>query len=207
MDVYFDFDHTLYNPITLTDEMLSAICDKIVECANENVKTEELILELKEMFNREHIYNIFELAKFFSKKYSVDSNLLIDTVNKVLYDCSKNVFDDVIPFLKLVKENGHKIFMLSYYEYGLEYQMIKIAGSKLCDLFDMIIVTGQKKYELTIDYENSIFIDDNPRDLEGLALRKPHRLIRIKRKEGRYSAKPVNVENIEEYELLTDIEI
>lgn len=207
MDIYFDFDHTLYNPITLTDEMLSAICVKIVDCTHEKVKSEELILELKGMFNREHIYNIFELARYFGKKYDVDSDLLIDAVNKVLYNCSKNVFEDVIPFLKSVKEKGHKIFMLSYYEYGLEYQMAKITGSKLCDLFDVIIATGQKKYELTIDYKNSIFIDDNPRDLEGLASKNPYRLIRIRRKEGRYSEKPVNVENIEECELLTDIVI
>ena len=207
MDVYLDFDHTLYNPITLTDEMLSAICDKIVDCTNENIKREELLLELKGMFNREHIYNIFELARYFGEKYNVDSKLLIEVVNKVLYNGSKNVFDDVIPFLKLLKEKGHKIYMLSYYEYGLEYQMAKITGSRLCDLFDVIIVTAEKKYELTIDYTNAIFIDDNPSDLEGLLSRKPYRLIRIKRKEGRYSLKPVNVENIEEVEVLTDIKL
>lgn len=207
MDIYLDFDHTLYNPITLTDEMLSLICAKIVDCSKEKIDDCELMNELKGMFNREHIYNIFKLAEYFGDKYKVDSGLLVEAVNKVLANCSKNVFEDVIPFLKSLKEKGHKIFMLSYYEYGLEYQMAKITGSKLCDLFDVIIVTGQKKYELTIDYKNSIFIDDNPRDLEGLASREPYRLIRIKRKEGRYSAKPVNVENIEECALLTDIVI
>lgn len=207
MDIYLDFDHTLYNPITLTDEMLLAICEKIVDYSKEKLDKSELMLELKGMFNREHIYNIYELARYFGEKYSVNSDLLIESVNKVIYNCSKNVFEDVIPFLKSVKEKGHRIFMLSYYEYGLEYQMAKITGSKLCDLFDAIIATGQKKYELTIDYKNSIFVDDNPKDLEGLASRNPYRLIRIRRKEGRYSNKTVNVQNIEECELLTDIDI
>lgn len=207
MDIYLDFDHTLYNPITLTEEMLFAISDKIVDCSKEKIDNCELMIELKGMFNRDHIYNIYELARYFGKKYEVDLEFLIDAVNKVLSNCSKNVFCDVIPFLKSLKEKEYKIFMLSYYEYGLEYQMAKITGSKLTDLFDVIIVTGQKKFDLTIDYESSIFVDDNPKDLEGLASRKPYRLIRIRRKEGRYSDKPVNVECIEEVELLTDIEI
>ena len=196
MDIYLDFDHTLYNPITLTGEMLSAIGGKIVDCSDKKIDNDEIMIELKGMFNREHIYNIYELARYFGEKYEIDSAILIDAVNKVIYNCSKNVFDDVIPFLKSLKEKGHRIFMLTYYEHGLEYQMEKVTGSKLCDLFDVIITTGEKKFNLTIDYENSIFIDDNPKDLEGLASRNPYRLIRIRRKEGRYSEKPVNVENI-----------
>ena len=207
MDIYLDFDHTLYNPITLTEEMLSAISEKIVDCTNQKIDNDKLMIELKGMFNREHIYNIYELAKYFGEKYEVNSEILIVEVNKVINNCSKNVFNDVIPFLKTLKEKGHRVFMLSYYEYGLEYQMAKITGSKLCDLFDAIIVTGEKKYNLSIDYKNSVFIDDNPIDLEGLSLRNPYRLIRIRRKEGRYSEKPVNVKNIEECELLTDIVI
>ena len=207
MDIYLDFDHTLYNPITLTDEMLSAIRAKIVNCTEEKIDECGLMNELKGMFNREHIYNIFELARYFAKKYSVEEELLVDSVNKVLSNCSKNVFEDVVPFLKSLKEKGYRIFMLTYYEYGLEYQMAKVTGSKLCDLFDVIITTGDKKFNLTIDYEKSIFVDDNPKDLAGLATRNPYRLIRIRRKEGRYSEKPADIPNLEEVELLTDIKI
>ena len=207
MDIYLDFDHTLYNPITLTDEMLSAISDKIVDSSKEKIDNCGLMNELKGMFNRDHIYNIYELARYFAKKYEIDSEVLVDAVNKVLSNCSRNVFSDVVPFLKSLKEKGHRIFMLTYYEYGLEYQMAKVTGSKLCDLFDVIITTGDKKYNLTINYENSIFIDDNPKDLAGLATRNPYRLIRIRRKEGRYSEKPADIPNLEEVELLTDIKI
>lgn len=206
MDIYLDFDHTLYNPITLTDEMLSSISDKIVDCSDEKVDKCELMNELNGIFNRENIYDIFKLAEHFGDKYKVDSNLLINAINNVLAKGSKNVFEDVIPFLNLLKEKGYRIFMLTY-EPNLRYQFPKVAGSGLCNLFDAIIATGEKKYNLTIDYKNSIFVDDNPADLEGLATRKPYRLIRIRRKEGRYSKETVNIENLEEYELLSDIKI
>jgi hypothetical protein len=88
MDIYLDFDHTLYNPITLTGEMLSAISDKIVDCSKEKIDNCELMNELKGMFNRDHIYNIYELARYFGEKYEVDSEILVDAVNKVLYNCS-----------------------------------------------------------------------------------------------------------------------
>ena len=205
MNIYIDFDHTLYNAINITRDLLQAVSLTILE--KKALNKDELDAELKGMFNREHIYNIYELSRYFGNKYDVDSEKIIKNVNKVIYDGAKNVFDDVLPFLKKLKENNHKIFMLSYYEYELEYQVAKIVGSKLCDYFDGIIVTKEPKYNLDIDYTKGIFIDDKPSDLEGLASKNPLRVIRIKRKEGRYSNKVVNNEKIEEYETLKDIKI
>lgn len=205
MNIYIDFDHTLYNAMNITKDLLEAVSLTILEY--KDINKDELDLELKGMFNREHIYNIYELSRYFGNKYDVDSKKIIENVNKVINGGAKNVFSDVFPFLKKLKENNHKIFMLSYYEYELEYQVAKIVGSKLCDFFDGIIVTKEPKYNLDIDYTNGIFIDDKPSDLEGLASRNPIRVIRIRRKEGRYSDKKVNSEKVEEYEKLSEIEI
>lgn len=205
MNVYIDFDHTLYNAINITKDLLDAVSKTII--SEYDINKEELDEELKGMFNREHIYNIYELSRYFGKKYNVNSNKIIANVNEVINDGAKNVFPDVIPFLKNLKENGHKIFMLSYYEYELEYQVAKIVGSRLCDYFDGIIVTKDPKYTLDIDYTKGIFIDDKPSDLEGLASRNPVRVIRIKRPEGRYSKKEVNSDKVEEFESFASIRI
>lgn len=206
MNIYIDFDHTLYNAINITADMLNAISTTIIN-KKTDLQKQNLDTELAEMFNREHIYNIYDLSRYFGKKYDVDSKELIESVNKVINDGAKNVFEDVIPFLKKLKEKNHKIFLLSYYEYELEYQMAKVVGSGLCDFFDKIIITRDLKYNLDIDYKNAIFIDDKPSDLEGLVAHNPIRVIRIKRKEGRYSSKSINSEKIEEFETLTQIDI
>ena len=197
MNYYIDFDHTLFDTSILTKRMLQAIVDS---------SKMDIMEECKLMFNREHIYNIYELVKYFSNKYNLDENAMLSTVKNEINNCSDLVFSDVIEFLKELKAKEHKIYMLSYYEHDLQYQLDKIAGSKLADLFDGIIITKELKYNLDIDYTNGIFIDDKPEDLTGLYSKNPLRLIRLKRKDQKYSIKNIE-ENIEEYENFSEIPI
>ena len=46
--------------------------------------------------------------------------------------------------------------------------MKKLMGSGITSYFDGIIITAEYKFLLDIDYTNGIFIDDDPRDLNGL---------------------------------------
>lgn len=205
MIYYIDFDHTLYNPKSLTYDMLSKIASQISK--EKNLNFENIFEECKSMFNRKNIYNIYKLCDYFAQKYSVNSALLKEEVNTAIQNGEKNVFEDSIPFLKNLKENNHKIYLLSYYEYGLEYQTAKILGSKLTNYFDGLFITGTLKYNLDIDYTNGIFIDDKPDDLLGLYSKNPIEVIRIRRKNEKYSNKELNNLNIKDYELLTDITV
>lgn len=205
MNYYIDFDHTLYNPKSLTYDMLSKIASQISK--EKNLNFENIFEECKSMFNRKNIYNIYKLCDYFAQKYSVNSALLKEEVNTAIQNGEKNVFEDSIPFLKNLKENNHKIYLLSYYEYGLEYQTAKILGSKLTNYFDGLFITGTLKYNLDIDYTNGIFIDDKPDDLLGLYSKNPIEVIRIRRKKEKYSDKELNNLHIKDYELLTDITV
>ena len=205
MNYYIDFDNTLYNTPLLTNKMLNSIVNSIKEKTDLNSK--DLYQECKGMFNREHIYNIYELAKYFSDKYNLDCSIVINNLNNIILDGSDLVFEDTIPFLKKLKEKGHKIYMLTYCKDSLEYQSIKVAGSKLADFFDALYITSVPKYNLDIDYTNGIFIDDNPEDLLGLYSKNAKQVIRLRRKENKYSVKDLDNNDIKEYLNFNDINI
>lgn len=205
MNFYIDFDNTLYNTPLLTNKMLNSIVSSIKEKTSLN--SEILYEECKGMFNREHIYNIYELAKYFSEKYNLDSLTVINNLNNIILNGSDLVFEDTIPFLKKLKENGHRLYMLTYCKDSLEYQSIKVASSKLADFFDALYITSTPKYNLDIDYTNGIFIDDNPEDLLGLYSKNAKQVIRLRRKENKYSVKDLDNDDIKEYLSFYDINI
>lgn len=195
MNYYIDFDHTLFDTPKLTERMLQTIVD---------FSKMDIMQECKSMFTREHIYNIYELAKYFASKYKLDTISLISAINNQIYNCSDLVFVDGLSFILKLKERGHKVYILSYYEDVLQYQLAKIAGSNLADLFDGIIITKELKYNIDIDYTNGIFIDDKPQDLIGLYSKNPKKVIRLKRKNHKYSSDDLNI-NIKEYENFDEI--
>lgn len=205
MNYYIDFDNTLYNTPLLINRMLNSIVDSI--CEKNNLNSDELYQECKFMFNREHIYNIYELAKYFSNKYSLDTSTVINNLNNIILNGSDLVFEDTIPFLKKLKEKGHKLYILTYCKDSLEYQSIKVVGSKLANFFDAVYITSVPKYTLDIDYTNGIFIDDNPDDLLGLYSNNAKQVIRLRRQENKYSVKDINNPYIKEYLNFNEINI
>ena len=205
MNYYIDFDNTLYNTPLLTNRMLNSIVDSIREKHDKGA--EELYQECKSMFNREHIYNIYELARYFANKYDLDASSVINNLNVIILNGSDLVFEDTIPFLTKLKEKGHKLYMLTYEPRDLEYQAIKVAGSKLANFFDALYITKVSKYTLDIDYTNGIFIDDNPSDLLGLYSKNPKQVIRLRREGNKYSVKDLENVDIKEYLNFNEIEV
>lgn len=203
MNYYIDFDNTLYNTPLLKDAMLNSISAEIA--VQKNLDNSEIFMQCNLMFNRENIYDIYELTKYFSDKYDVDSKIVIDKLNTVILDGEKFLFDDTINFLNKLKQNGHKIYMLTYCKESLQFQSLKISGSKIANMFDSLFITSTPKYELDIDYTNGIFIDDNPKDLIGLYKKNPKDLIRIRRPENKYSSKDLENIEIKEFKNFNDL--
>ena len=199
---YIDFDSTLYNTQSLTNDMLETMALHIDKSNKDNI-----LKELKSLFNREHIYNIFDLCDYFEKKYSLETNYLLTPVKEIISNGFKYVYDDVILFLKQLKETGNKVQMLtsSITNENMEFHELKINGAGISNYFDTIIITATPKHELDFKYENGIFIDDNPKDLENIYNVNGKRIIRIKRKNGKYSNKLLNISKIEEYTTLSEI--
>lgn len=205
MNYYLDFDNTLYETAKLTVLMLEAIANAISETTGEDATV--LKEEARTNFNST-IDNIFSFAESMSKKHEVESQRVLEKVNRVIGNGYMMVFDDAERFLKRLKENGHKAFILTYVADGnQEYQMKKLLGSGLMKYFDGIIITTKYKFLLDLKYEDAIFVDDDPRDLNGLFERNPVKVIRMRKPNNKRSKIEINNTEIKEYESFDDIEI
>ena len=205
MNYYIDFDNTLYDTTVLAKDMCNIVAENIHSKTNKSV--EDCKKEVNSYFNRRKIYNIYQLLRFFSTKYNLDYNKLESDINYLILNGSKNVYDDSIEFLKNLKKHDNTVYILTYASNeDFSYQLLKINGSKLCNYVDDIIITSTYKFNLDINYSKCIFIDDNPRDLLGINLKHPFKLIRIKRPDNKYSLKNLNIK-IDEYQSLRDIPI
>ncbi len=208
MNYYIDFDSTLYNTSGLVEKMLKALA-KEMNRQNSKLNAEQMYLEEKKLFNRDGIYNIFELCKYFAIQYGLNAEDLISAVNGAINNGKDLVYNDSVDFLKSAREKGNKLYMLTYTSQdGLEYQIQKVYGSGLVPFFDNIIITSTPKWQLDLDYTKGIFIDDNPKDLAGLYENKPYAIVRIKRDGNKYATKPMP-EGIQlpEYTSLKEIEL
>lgn len=207
MNFYIDFDNTMYETSRLSKDMLMEISNAIVSKHSEK-NIDETYIEVKKMFNRENIYNIYNLARFFAEKYNFDSKEIISSIENIILDGKKYVFEDTINFLKKVKEGGNNLNILTYVSReDLSYQLSKIKGSGLSEYFDNIFIVSNNKFDLELKYEEGIFVDDSPKDLMGLASKNVKKLIRIRRKSNKYSKEEVNIENMIEYESFNEIDL
>ena len=203
MNYYLDFDNTLYETSRLSNDMLKGLAYEISK--KTSVSENDIFDELKSMFNRENIYNIYKLAKYFAKKYNIEESILIDKVEDIILDGKKYVYDDVISFLKELKEKNHIINVLTYVaKEDLSYQLTKIKGSGLSEYFDNIIISSSLKFNLDLKYEEGIFFDDSPKDLLGLASRNPKILVRVRRENNKYSKQELDIKNLIECKTLKD---
>lgn len=203
MNYYLDFDNTLYETSRLSNDMLKGLAYEISK--KTSISENDIFDELKSMFNRENIYNIYKLAKYFAKKYNIEESVLIDKVEGIILDGKKYVYNDVISFLKELKEKNNIINVLTYVaKEDLSYQLTKIKGSGLSEYFDNIIISSSLKFNLDLKYEEGIFFDDNPRDLLGLASRNPKILVRVRRDENKHNKQELDIENLIECKSLKD---
>lgn len=203
MNYYLDFDNTLYETSKLTSLMITAIGNELGNLTG--LEKEIIIQEVKDNFNST-LDNIFTHAEKMSQKYNVNSESVVNAVEEILDNGKEIVFDDAIRFLERLKEKGHKIFVLTYVpQKNQEYQMKKIMGSGIASYFDEIIITTKYKFLLDLDYSNGIFIDDDPRDLNGLFEKNPIKVIRIRKPSNKRSKIDIDNKQIEEYVSFDDI--
>ena len=205
MKYYIDFDNTLYETAKLTTCMLDAICKTVVEKLGKEYS--EIDEYVKANFNST-TDNIFTFARETGSYYGIDPDFVENNVKAVVDNGNNIVFEDAERFLARLKENGHEVHILTYIpKTNQEYQMQKVYGSGIAKYFDGLIMTTVYKFELDINYENGIFIDDDPRDLNGLYEKNPIKVIRIRKPNNKRSKIDIDNKNIEEYVSFDDIEV
>ena len=205
MKYYIDFDNTLYETAKLTTCMLDAICKTVVEKLGKEYS--EIDEYVKANFNST-TDNIFTFARETGSYYGIDSDLVENNVKAVVDNGNNIVFEDAERFLARLKENGHEVHILTYIpKTNQEYQMKKLLGSGLMKYFDTITITSKYKFLLDMDYTQGIYIDDDPRDLNGLYEKNPIKVIRIRKPNNKRSKIDIDNKNIEEYVSFDDIEV
>ena len=160
MNFFIDFDHTLSNTPLLTNDMLKALASYISEVSNQDYNN--IFETLKNKFKRgtNNIYDIYNLIEYFASKYNYNIEDATKIVNEVISNGKKYLFPDSIPFLQYLKEQNHKVYILSYNENEVYLQTIKLAGSGLLPFVDGVFPTTSIKGDIPLDFSKCIFIDD-----------------------------------------------
>ena len=205
MNYYIDFDNTLYETAKLTESMLNRIAEAISK--NTEIRKDESLKYVKDNFNSTY-GNIYKFAKDIADKYKIEKKSIIDEIEETIANGKNYVYIDCIDFLENLKKQGHKLYILTYISNGnQEYQMKKIIGSNLSKYFDGIIMTTEYKFNLDFNYKEGIFIDDDPRDLNGLFEKGPIKVIRIRKANNKRSKIDIENKLIEEYESFKEIKL
>ena len=193
MNFFIDFDHTLYNTPLLTNDMLKALASYISEVSNQDYNN--IFETLKNKFKRgtNNIYDIYNLIEYFASKYNYNIEDATKIVNEVISNGKKYLFPDSIPFLQYLKEQNHKVYILSYNENEVYFQTIKISGSGLLPFVDGVFPTTSIKGDIPLDFSKCIFIDDKPKDLISIYKHQPFKIFRIRRKNDTYSEIETNL--------------
>ena len=92
MNIFIDFDHTLYNTPLLTVDMLNALASYISKNSFKNFN--DILQELKDKFKRgkDNIYDIYKLVEHFSTIYN-----FLDASNSFMLSYSSFIVGDASP--------------------------------------------------------------------------------------------------------------
>ena len=182
MKIYIDFDGTLFDTHKLDNKFINIFTKYNIE--KKYIKT--LINEIK---------NYTKIANILIKEFNLNKNILKE-INNVYSD--ELVFKDTIPFLEKYYQKYDLILLTLTND--IDYQQRKINSSNLKKYFKDIIITTKDKSKIqNINYQNGIFIDNNPIELKKFYQSKAIHLIRIKRDTDKYSKLTLNIKNIPEY--------
>jgi len=181
MKIYIDFDGTLFDTDKYENDFIK-IYNKYG--INKNIFNKVS----KRLFNDINLFDIEIITNYFIKNYNIDSKISKEIES--LYN-KDYIYKDVIPCLRKIKKLGYSLCILTYG--NKSFQSKKIDSSNISIYFDEIIITDSSKSKLNIDYKNSVFIDNNPKDIIDLYNVNPKKIIRIKRSTDKYIA--INLEN------------
>ena len=192
MRVYIDFDRTLFD----CDSFLSdfyAIINKY-QIPKDVFKSCQIQCK-KEGFNPRLILDsVYE-------DYTFDMDIYHE-VDDLLHRTNDYLYSDTISFLKYLKSCEYEIIILT--KGNDEYQKEKILNAQIDEYYDELIVTMKHKGKLNLDYENGIFIDDNPFEIIDILKKNPKKIIRIKRNGTKYNDVEIS-ESIDSVSSLDDI--
>ena len=180
MNIYIDFDGTIFDIDSLNNDFI-----KIFNNIDNNY-IKSLIKKYK---------NYYIVTNILIKDYHLENNY-IDKVNNLFQN--NYIYKDAITFLEKYYQKYNLILLT--YSNSIEYQKKKINSSNIDKYFKDIIITTKDKSKLdNIDYQNGIFIDNNPYELKKLYNKNILNIIRINHINDTYH-KEKTFNNTKEYQ-------
>ena len=190
---YIDFDSTLFDSDKYFHE-LYVICEKY------KISRLELDKITNSIFKSHKDFFIDDLLKYLIEEKHVDRNVKEDF--KILENTSF-LYEDSIIFLKAIQNKYNSILLTCG---NISNQKKKINTCNIKEYFSKIIITPSNKSTVQeVDYENSIFLDNNAKEVERFVSAGAKRVIRIKRDTDKYSKIPLKINGIEEYSSLYEV--
>lgn len=193
MKIYVDFDRTLFDCEKFLRDMYALI---------RQYNIDEAVLKKCQNQCRKKGFNPYIILDLIKENYRFDEKLYQD-IDNLIENTDKYLFSDAISFLKYLKTNKYEVILLTKGNH--EYQKSKVSNAKIDNYYDELIVTMKHKGNLNLDYENGVFIDDNPIELLSILKRKPRKVIYLKRDNAKYNDIPID-EDIIIVKSLTEIQ-
>ena len=188
-NIYIDFDGTLFDTNSFYNDFIGI-------CHDYNVSNSDIELNKEKI---EGPFNLDVLADMIKDIYNLD-DIFIKRVTSLYSD--KYLYYDSLNFLEKYKDK-YILNILTYGDYS--YQSKKINCCNIKRYFKNIIITDNKGNE-SIDYNNSIFIDNNPNDIDLIYKKKPFKIIRIKRDDDPYKGRS-SLNKVDEFFDLSTIDM
>lgn len=160
MNIFIDFDDTLIDRTRFMRDFYMMF---------DGVSSESL----KETYDRFRAHQAFDLKAFATEvelMHGIPEQKIVSTLQALQGRTHAYCFKESRAFLQELKRRGHKIFLVTFAE-DTTWQMGKIDGSGLRDLFDEICITQQSKHEALKAFspiEQFCFIDDSGREVENV---------------------------------------
>ncbi len=192
MKVYVDFDRTLFD------------CDKFLDDLYTLIKkyniSKELFKDCQNQCKRKG-FNPHSILNLVKEKENFDDKLFLE-IDNLISNTSNYLYSDTIPFLEYLKSLNYEVIILT--KGNSNYQREKIFNAHIDNYYSKLIVTMKHKGKLNLDYENSIFVDDNPLEIQSIMKEKPKLIIRIMRDNSKYNNISID-EDIKEVKSLKEI--
>lgn len=196
-NIYLDFDRTVYN----TDELYNDMNKVILKYGIEQWQFD---IVKNKIFEKPILFNYFKVIDYICNTNKISVKVLHE-LESIVRNGDKYIFDDVEEFIKNAKNKGYTVNILTYGDRN--FQLKKLSNLYICDIIDNIFISNNYKFNLDLNYIDSIFIDDNPRDLEGLYNCVAGKVIRISRENTKYAKVEIKNKNIKNYKSLREISI
>lgn len=129
-------------------------------------------------------YTIAGHAKTLHEQCGIDEAAAIENLSGALDRLPHFLYPDSLPFLETLRDHGLSCILLTMGNAAFQEEKVRRLG--IAPFFEQLVFTEEKKDRISLslpdDPSKWIFVNDNPAEIRGLALRFPEaKMVRIKR--------------------------